>query len=108
VKNFIQAVPMLAFNTAGLHAVNFGIINPLGLPNPCSIIKLLNESGSDVFISYNGVVDHDCVARDSYLLINAQGNANSTTKVAQFAKGTKFYVRGAPIAGAIYLIGYYQ
>lgn len=107
VKNGIFAIPMLTVNSNTFNN-SFQIINP-GLPNACTLLRIMNKSNQDIIVSYDGVTAHDYVQAGTTLPITAQLNAQPNNFVCSFAKGMPIYIKGAAAGvGLIYLAGYYQ
>ena len=85
---------------------------PLGVPfggtqkQPMRMIKLLNTTDKDVFISFDNVNDNDVLPENGgFALYDLYSNdlalQNLTTIYA------KLRVAGAPSQGAVYLVGLY-
>ncbi len=98
-KQRLVAIPRKQFDFKDMTAI-YQPINPLGLGEPCIIVRVVNASNKDVNISYDGVTDHD------YLLANhsIQFSSIGTRKAA--AKTLVAYVKGSQGVGFIYIIGY--
>lgn len=108
MSNFVGAIAMTSFDTAGL-LITFLPINPLGTTEPCSIIKITNNSNVDVIVSYDGVGDHEFVPKGKEVLLNFQANAQPPSDLCLLRDGRVVYVRGAAAgAGLVYLSGYFQ
>lgn len=93
-------------NTLGLGA--YAVINADGLDGPCFLIKVTNASSEPIFVSYDGVNDHDVLLDDAEFNVDFQNNSRPGNKVALLPKGTRIYVRGNAGQGFIYLSGWYQ
>lgn len=106
-KNNIQAITMTSINTNTLSG-SFLPINSAGLPEPCVLIRIINDSDTDMTVSYDGTNDHDYVRTGSTLELNLQTNSLPNGNVAQLARGTIVYVKAAAGTGLVYLAGYYQ
>lgn len=107
LKNFIQAIPLTAINSAALTGA-YQLINTGGTLVPLVLLRIVNGSDQDVLISYNGSTDNDVVQKGTTLQVPAQQNAQPTTNVLLFSKGTKVYAKGTAGTGFIYVIGYFQ
>lgn len=107
IKNIVLAIPMTSINSNTVGAA-YQAINPNGLPFACFDLKIVNNATTDVFVSYDGVTDHDYVPFTSGFQIPTQTNAQPQNMVALFRKGLKVYVKGTAGVGFIYLVGYYQ
>ncbi len=106
LKNFIQAIPLTAINSAALTG-SYQLINTGGTLVPLGLLRIVNGSDQDVFISYNGSTDNDVVQKGTTLHVPAQQIAQPTN-VLSFSKGTKVYAKGTAGTGFIYVIGYFQ
>jgi hypothetical protein len=106
--NSVRAVPVAAFNAAGLTG-GYDVINAAGLSNSCFWIRIINDSTVDIGISLDGIVTNDIIRAGNTLELPVQMNARGPGYVANFKKGAKFYaIAAAPGVGFIYLAGYYQ
>jgi len=115
LKNYISAIPMDwtdGINIADDHYVPINTFLNNGLLLPCSIIRIINTTDQGLTISLDGILTHDhfWVASGQALQINAQLNNPVPSKVAQFPKGTVFYVKNddalnVPV-GIIFVAGY--
>ena len=107
-KNSMLAIEMESIDSATFTG-NYQAINVDGLTEPCSIIRIVNDSDRDITVSYDGILDNDYIRTGSNLDLNFQTNAQPNNKVAKMAQGTVIYVAGlAGGTGLIYLAGYYQ
>jgi hypothetical protein len=111
MKNAIR-VDELAIFDASLLTSSYESINPLGFKGPAASIKIFNDTYLPIFISYDGVNDHDYLDLKSSLELNFQVNSAPNNNVAMFKKGTTVWVRdasGAKGGGTdfIYLTVYY-
>lgn len=107
VKNKILAIPLISFDAVDLTA-DYQALNPLGLPNACFQIKLINLSSFPVTISYDGIIDHDVIINDGEVYIPTIFSSQPNTNAANFATGTIIYLKGNLSSGSINLVGYYQ
>lgn len=106
-KNSIQAIPLTSLDTSTLSG-DYIAINATGTTEPCVLIRVINDSDTDLTVSYDGSNDHDYVRTGSVLDINLQTNSQPNSKVAQLSRGTVVYVKSAAGTGNVYLAGYYQ
>lgn len=107
-KNSMLAIEMESIDSATFTG-NYQAINVGGLTEPCSIIRIINDSDRDIVVSYDGVLDNDFVGNGDHMDLNFQTNSQPNNKVAKMAQGTVVYVAGlAGGTGLIYLAGYYQ
>ncbi len=107
VKNIIKAIPISVLDSAAVLA-QYQPINPNGLPFPCTILRINNNSNQAIIISYDGVTDHEYVSSLQDLKIDAQANSQPNNQVSVFPKGLVVYIRGIAGMGTITLSGYYQ
>lgn len=103
----VKAVTLSTFNAAALNNVAFQAINAAGLTAACFFIRVVNDSNTDIFISLDGINDHEYVPQTSEFDFPAQANAQPNAFGALIAKGTIIYVRGVAGVGTITLSGYY-
>lgn len=78
------------------------------LSNACSIVRIINSSGVDVIISYDGTNNNDVVQKNSTEQLSFQANNKPNGNVANMATGTKIYVKAAASTGLLYVAGYYS
>lgn len=72
--------------------------------SPTIIIKVVNNSNSDVDVSIDGSTDHDFIQSKGFALYDIQSN-KSLKSSALFQSGTQFYVKGTPASsGLVYLV----
>lgn len=107
VKNIIKAIPITVMNSAAVLA-QYQAINPNGLPFPCTILRINNDSNQAIIISYDGATDHEYLSVGQDLKIDAQANSQPNNQVSVFPKGLVVYMRGIAGMGTITLSGYYQ
>lgn len=109
-QDWVKAIPLTTFNSAALLA-GYQVINVNGLPQQCFLVRIVNDSTTGVFISYDGSTDNDYIpshtTADCVLQVASQTNAQPNAQKALFAKGTQVFVRGAAGVGLITLSGYY-
>ena len=107
MKNYIQAITALTIDSATLTG-GYDLFDPAGLPEACSIIRVINASNATVGLSYDAAHINEFLPIGGILQIDFQTNARPNNKSAQLAKGTPVSLIGAPGVGTIYFIGYYQ
>ena len=115
LKNYITPVPMEDLDGINIfddHYVPINVTNSHGLPLPCSIIRIINYTDQHLIISLDGILTHDhfWIGSGQTLQINTQVNNMVPNNVAQFAKGTVFYVKNDDVlnqpVGFISVAGY--
>lgn len=96
------------FNSTGL-TTSYKVVNTAGFEYPVSILKIINGSGKDISISFDGTNNHDYIQASDTLKIDFQSNSLPVSGVCNIAKGTKVYVKSTGAStGYIYVIGYGQ
>ena len=106
VINSIKAVPLASFDTTGLSS-SYQVINAGGFPNPICLIKVINNSNKDITVSYDGINAHDFVPTLSSSVLNLQASNQPNNLMANMAKGTQVWVKGAAGTGLVYLAAYF-
>ena len=105
-KNSVHAIEMVSINVADFTGVDDYIVLSAGLPEACFILRLINDSDTDAFVSHNGVEDNDYSIAGTDIQITVP---NSQVDRANFQKGGTVYLAGLPQGtGRIYLAGYYR
>ena len=112
VRNYISAEPMISRGSATLvNPAVWYVINSDGLLHPCFMLRIINTSDVDVFVSFDGATVQEFVPKETTLVMPLQANAPKTYNgTALMAKGRKVYITAAAPGktGRIYLAGYYQ
>ena len=109
--NYVLPVVRIYFDSLILDPAIYQAINNYGFEGSLTIMRIVNESASDIFISYDGITDHDYIQSYSNLTLNFQLNSQGSGHVSKIRKWSHVYVRGTPdpkLGGYIYLTGYYQ
>ena len=108
--NYVSPVEMTHFDSALLDPGDYQPIDVIGLDAACTIVRLVNDSDASVFISLDGVTDHDYLRAGDDIIFNFQLNAQVNNRVAKMRRFARVYVRGTPpkFGGYIYLMGYYN
>lgn len=86
---------------------SYQAINSTPFAGACFRVAIYNTTNAAVDISYDGATDHDVVPAASFIVIDAQTNAQPSGYVALFKKSLTVYVKGASAAGSVYVSGYY-
>ena len=108
VSDRIKPLTLTSYDASGFDGT-YHAINPLGFDGPACYITISNSSNKAIFISFDGVIDHDYLLPDTTRVIPVQLNSQPTNNRALFSKNQKVYVKSAVAgAGNIYLTGYYQ
>lgn len=106
-KNIVKAIDIASVNAAALLIGVYAPFYVIGLPQACSFIRFNNASNTNVFISFDGVTDHEFILAGASLDLPVQILRQPSSEVAKFARGSMISVRGAAGIGSIYLSGYY-
>lgn len=106
-KNRFRPLILEGFDAPNLTA-NYQVINEDGFEFPISILRITNRADVDVYISFDGVHDHEYLISDTVMQLDGQANASPSSFVAMFPKGQKIYVKqfNAPGNGSILVTGY--
>lgn len=102
-QNIILPVLRVGFDTAGL-GLAYAAINPLGLPQTCFKVIIVNASNVGVTISFDGANANDYIRANSDRVIENPTDRNVCNK-----KGQIYYISGAAAGvGSVYIVGYYN
>jgi len=107
-KDSIKPIVLQTLDTSTIDAVAWTVVSAAGLEAPCFSLRITNTSGNVLFISFDGVNDHDVLLNNDHLDLSFQTNSRPGNQVAQLAKGTVIYVRGTPAVGNIHVSGWYH
>ena len=104
--NSIKAIELISLNTNTLTG-NYDLLSS-GLPNACILLRFINDSNRDLYVSYDGSTAHDYIVAGTQVAYNVQTNSLPQAYVAMFKEGLPIYVMGtAGGTGYIYVSGYY-
>ena len=102
-QSIIQPVLRVGFNTAAI-GLPYTAINPLGLPQSCFKVIIVNDSNVGVTISFDGANAGDYIRANSDRVIENVVDENVYNK-----KGQIYYISGtAAGVGYVYIVGYYR
>lgn len=104
-SNKIIAVPLISFDSASLTA-SYQSLGPT--PNSLSFIRFVNDSDTDVSISYDGSTNNDIVLAGTEYQLNLSSFLGDNGRGAQFPKGKQVYAKGTAGTGLFYVVGYTQ
>jgi len=108
-KNAILPIEMEAFDSAGLTGIGtFDALNPDGLDHSVFLLRIINDSDTDVLLSYDGNLDHDFLPAGETLQIDFQPSTQIGSSIAAIRQGTVIYAEGVAGVGFIYVTGYYR
>ena len=102
----MRPIVMSELDTAFISGT-FTAFDAAGLPESCSIIRIINASDTPISIGYGGGDDHDRLRAGDTLQLDFQANSKQSL-VANLKKGTVVSIRGDAGTGLVYLVGYYQ
>jgi hypothetical protein len=105
IRNLIRALEMTNFNAANLSGV-YQPINAKGCEKAVLLMRVINTSNTDIFVSYNGITNNDFVSKNSILELNFSPLSHIREIGVQIPQGTIAYVKGRVGIGQIYLVGY--
>lgn len=108
VKNSIAAIPLTSIDSSTFDGTTYMAINPSGVPHALFAFNIINDSSSDITVSYDGSTDNDFIPQGSTSSNPIQYNSQPNTYIANLAKGTIIWVKGSTGTGNVYLSGYYQ
>lgn len=109
VKNNVLPITLRS-QSAALFTANFVVVNAGGLGHPCFFLRINNATDRAVFLSFDGVTEHEFLSAGQVLEISSQTNSQPQNYTALFAANTQIYVKttGGAGTGALYISGYYQ
>ena len=106
-KDIIVPIEIQSIDTAGIGAGAYSEIgNPL--EGALAFIRITNTSNTDVYISYDGVNDHEFIPATNRISSYFQVNSSPTNHVSKLRKETMLYIRGVAGVGLVYVSGYYN
>ncbi len=111
-KNAIKAIPLTSVASTALTGTFQVLTANLGAP--CYLIKIINNSDADVFVSYDrnpvvgSKVANDIVPKGTVALIPPYEGYPNTDTCLWSSSTPVFIVGTAGMSGSIYLTGYYQ
>lgn len=105
--NKINVILLSVFNAADLDN-GYQSLNPGGLPQECYRIRVTNNSGNLIFLSFDGATDGEAVLPNASIDLFPPPSAKPLSYVGVWGKGQQIWVTSATdLAGGIYLSGYY-
>jgi hypothetical protein len=110
-KHVAKAWGPVTFNAASLVAVPQQMLfgqEPGGIPHPCFMIEISNDSNTAVDIRYqNDYFQTQHVRANTDQNLNFQGNKQPNSSVCLLPQGTTFWISGTAGVGIIYITCYY-
>lgn len=76
------------------------------ITKPIRILEIVNNSTTDVTISWDGINDHGFVAAGAGVIYDAGTNRGTATSSMDFMP-TTFYAKGTAGTGAIYVVSFF-
>lgn len=106
VTNTVRAINSFSFASGAL-TEDFTLMGVL--PQACFALRLVNNTDTDISISYDGTNVNDFIPQGTSLTLPVQTNSQPNNYIANFPIGFSVYVKGtAGENGSIYLCAYYQ
>jgi hypothetical protein len=71
------------------------------------LLKIINNTNADLFVSFDGVTDNDFVPANGFCLYDGNTNKNLPDSRWVFQPNTTVYAKrsGTPTTGSIYVVG---
>lgn len=91
-----------------LRSIAFGSISGTyagigsALDNPARLIKVVNTTDVNIFISDNGIDDRDIVPAGGFFLYDLMSNRSEQSGLLVLDQGARLYAKGAPSSGSVY------
>ena len=105
-KDFIEAIELKSVDTSTISAIMWVGFDEL--EEACSMIRITNNSDTDVIVSFNGIDENEIVMNGTTVKLDFQTNSAPNNKVSKLKKGTVAYLNGTAGTGLVYLSGYYN
>ncbi len=106
-KDIIVPIELQSVDTATIGAGAYSEVgNPL--EGALCFIRITNDSNTDVFISYDGITDHEYIPAGDRIETYFQLNAAPNNYVAKLKEGAIVNIRGTAGVGLVYVSGYYN
>ena len=107
-RNWVVPLVLTSVDTVGI-AINTWSDFATGIEGSCFMVRISNDSDTDVFISFNGGDDrHEFIPAGDTISVNFQSNASPPSNIAKLRFGTQLSVQGVAGTGLVYLAGYYN
>jgi len=107
--NYVVPIVLGIVDAGDISAVTWVEFDNTPLDGACFMLRITNDSGSDIDISYDGIDSHEFIKAGNRIEVYFQTNSSPSGYVSKIKKGTKIYVQGATDqGGTIYLAGYYN
>lgn len=104
IRLAVEPVRELAFGSIGVNYIGVGT----EITNPVRILRIQNLTDALLWISYDGVEDHEALAPNSFLLLDITAN-KARDHGYYLAEGTRIYAKrnNVPTEGSVYVTVYY-
>lgn len=103
VRLLAEPLRSLAFGSISGTYAGIGTV----LSNPCRIIHFTNTTDVLLTLSFDGVSDHFVLPANGFLLLDVTSNKTVTGGSFTISQGQRFYAKGAPTLGAVYIAAFY-
>jgi S-methylmethionine-dependent homocysteine/selenocysteine methylase len=107
-KDWVYPLVLTSVDTAGIAVDTWTAFSASGIEEDVSMIRLTNDSDTDVYISFNGADDHEYIPAGETIEVNFQANSSPPNYRSMLKKGTVLSVQGVAGTGLVYLSGYYN
>ena len=108
MKDYIVPIEMQSLNANTLGIASYEPFNAAGVEGSLSFIRVTNDSNTDVYLSYDGIHDHEFIPAGKTIQVYFQANSILASNVSLLRKYTVLSLRGNAGVGFIYLAGYYN
>lgn len=109
MAEYFKCIPLTTFDASTLTS-DYQSLNGDGFSSPIRLLKMINNSNVDFFISYDGLTDQDILPAGSAFVLDLQSNheTNSAYGMGTYSgrKGQIVYGKGTAGTGTLYIVGY--
>lgn len=110
VKNSFSYIPLTSFDVS-VGSGSYQILNG-NIPSPCFAFKIINNANVPVFISLDGITDHDFIPASYAQVYDLQTNKQPNGDTCLLPQGSKVYLKAIslrePGTGIVYFVGLTQ
>jgi hypothetical protein len=108
MENVIMPITRTSFDSAAFVGIAYSALNPLGLPEACFMLRIVNYTNTYITVSFDSAVAHDIVSPGDTAVLYGPND-----RLLYFKKGQKLFVANAAVGGGaavglVYLSGYYR
>ncbi len=106
-KDFVVPIEMQIVDSGDIDGAHW---EPIGVPieGACFLLRISNDTTKSIFISYDGVTDHDFLHSYTDMTINLQTNSSPANMVSKLKKGLIISFSGDAGTGNVYVSGFYN